>query len=365
MTLLVRLLLLVGLIWSLPPRAEVAHFPPRPQAFVSPRDISLEEGPLTIYGATDLDFMRPLLEAFQQRHPLIDLSYHQLGSTELYERFVREADGGAPTADVVLSSAMDLQIKLANDGYAQPYTPPAALPAWSRWRDEVFGFTHEPAVIVYNRALVPADEVPRSRRELLRLLEARREHYAGRVGTYDPERSGVGFLFTSHDAELSPDFRRLAAGLGAAEVQLFGSSAAMLERVADARLLLAYNVLGSYAQAWAEREPAIGIVLPRDYTLVMTRLVLIPRAAPQPRLARLFLDFLLGEDGQRVVAGPAHLYAIHPGVDGELTARRLRALLGPALQPIQVNPSLLVYLDQAKRRRFLQQWRQALTGPRD
>ena len=35
--------------------------------------------------------------------------------------FIAETDAGQPTADFVFSSAMDMQIKLANDGYAQPH----------------------------------------------------------------------------------------------------------------------------------------------------------------------------------------------------------------------------------------------------
>jgi ABC-type Fe3+ transport system substrate-binding protein len=33
---------------------------------------------------------------------------------------VRESDAGEPSADFAFSSSMDLQMKLANDGYAQP-----------------------------------------------------------------------------------------------------------------------------------------------------------------------------------------------------------------------------------------------------
>jgi hypothetical protein len=44
-------------------------------------------------------------------------------------------------------SAMDLQVKLANDGHVQPATIIAAcrLPDGSIWRDQIFGFTLEPA----------------------------------------------------------------------------------------------------------------------------------------------------------------------------------------------------------------------------
>ncbi|HXG28909.1 MAG TPA: ABC transporter substrate-binding protein, partial [Nevskiales bacterium] len=202
------------------------------------------------------------------------------------------------------------------------------------------------------------------RQELIHLLQRQDERYRGRIATYDPERSGVGFLLATQDAQQSPQFWSLVRRLGAARVQLYANTAPILERIAEGRFLLGYNLLGSYAVAAAIRHPELGIVLPRDYTLAMSRLALIPRGAREPDLAREFMDFLLGEEGQRIIADQAGLYAIHPWVQGAFTAAALREELGPALRPIQIGPGLLVYLDQAKRRRFLRQWREALAAER-
>lgn len=41
---------------------------------------------------------------------------------------------------------MDLQVKLANDGYVQQASITArGLPDWAIWRNEILGFTPEPA----------------------------------------------------------------------------------------------------------------------------------------------------------------------------------------------------------------------------
>jgi iron(III) transport system substrate-binding protein len=39
----------------------------------------------------------------------------------------------------------------------------------------------------------------------------------------------------------------------------------------------------------------------------------------------------------------------------------MQAALGDQLRPVSVSPGLLVYLDQAKRRRFFRLWNRALT----
>lgn len=350
-------------LWTPPLPAEIVHFPAY-QPLDLPRDPNLEGAPLVIYGATDLEAMRPLIAGFQETYPGIAITYHDLNTVELYDRFLEEVEEQGHSADLVLSSAMDLQIKLVNDGYARSHVSLAtrSLPDWAVWRDEAFGFTYEPVVMVYNKQQVPPEEVPQTRRELVRLLDAHPERYTDRVATYDPERSGVGFLFATQDAHQSQTFWELVRSLGSSGVKLYTNTGAILERIADGRFLIGYNLLGSYAQAYANRYPSLGIVLPRDYTLIMSRIVFIPKSAPQHRLAGLFLDFLLGETSQQIIAGPAGLYAIHPEVTGELTARQLQTILGPALRPIRVGPGLLVYLDQAKRRKFLRQWQRALGG---
>jgi iron(III) transport system substrate-binding protein len=103
-------------------------------------------------------------------------------------------------------------------------------------------------------------------------------------------------------------------------------------------------------------------VLPRDYTLVMSRIALIPTTISHPELARLFLDFLLSKQGQRIVAETSHLYSIHPEVTGKTTAEALRSLAAGSLRPIPLGPGLLVYLDQVKRQKFLKRWERVLGG---
>ena len=48
----------------------------------------------------------------------MSVEYTDLNSTELYNRFIAEEAAGQGTADLLWSSAMDLQVKLVSDGYA-------------------------------------------------------------------------------------------------------------------------------------------------------------------------------------------------------------------------------------------------------
>lgn len=346
-------LLTLLLAWSFPARAQA----------VFPALETSEEGPVvTVYSSLDIAVAAPLIDAFQADNPRLRMVYHDLQTLDIYERVLRETDAGADTADLVISSAMDLQMKLANDGYARRLALANAdgWPDWANWRDTVFALTYEPAVMVYHKPSFADGEVPRTRAALEALLGRTDDAFFGRVATYDIERAGVGFLFLARDAAHHRDVWRLVRSLGAAGVKLYSSSWAILERVADGRFAIGYNILGSYATAWAERHADLGIVLPSDYTVVMSRLALVPEAAANPDLGGRLLDFLLSRRGQAAMAREAKLPALHPRVSGPNTASALRADAGAQLRPIAVSPGLLVYLDQVKRARFIDRWNRAL-----
>ena len=355
------LLALAGLI----PALAFAQYPNHyPANYAGIAAAAAKEGKLILYSATDAKAANPLVKDFEAIYPGIKVEYNDLNSTELYNRFISEAAAGAGSGDVLWSSAMDLQIKLVNDGYAQTYKSPEAanIPNWAVWRDEAYGTTYEPIVFVYNKRLMPAEDVPQTHADLIKLLKNKADKYKGKVTTYDPERSGTGFIFVTQDLKNSPAFWDLAKSLGGSGVKLYTSTGAMLERITSGEHLLGYNIIGSYAKARAEKDPAIGVAYPKDYTLVMSRVMFIPKAAKNPNAAKLWLDYILSKRGQEVIANKSELYSIRTDVEGATTAAGLAKTLGASLKPIAVGPDLLVYLDQAKRLEFLKQWQQAVAG---
>lgn len=319
---------------------------------------------LTIYGALDRDIARPLIVRYQADNPGIAVDYSELQTQEIYARVIDESDQNGATADLVFSSAMDLQVKLANDGYAASIDLPAAraLPDWATWRNSAFGVTFEPAVIIYHKPSFKDRSPPRTRAALTSYLYETEDDIYGRIGTYDIERAGLGFFFLARDQEHYRDIWQLVRAMGSAGVKLYSNSSAILERVADGRFALGYNILGSYAASWAAGNPEIGIILPEDYTVVMSRIGLVPRAARSPGLGASFLNFLISREGQEVISRDLRLPALHPDLTGENTAAGLRAEAQGRLRPVPVTPGLVVYLDQVKRERLISRWNAALSA---
>jgi two-component system sensor histidine kinase TctE len=218
-------------------------------------------------------------------------------------------------------------------------------------------------VIVYNTRAITEADVPRTHLGFAELLEREPERFRGRVATYDVATSGVGYLLATQDAAISSYFWRLANAFGRTDAAVSGSSPAILDGLANGSLAIGYNVLGSYAFARQQAGAPIGIVVPDDYVLVLTRTMLIPVAAPRPDLAEAFLDFTLSPPGQAVLAGPAALGSVVPGSAGRWTAEHIASLGRGAVQPIALGPSLLVGLDRQRRARFLETWRE-IVSPR-
>ncbi|MCU0802571.1 MAG: ABC transporter substrate-binding protein [Rhodobacteraceae bacterium] len=303
----------------------------------------------------------PLIAGFQAQYPDVAVRYEDLLSGEVSARVIHETDTGQPTADFIFSAAMDLQLKLANDGYGQPVAVAAAQgwPAWAKWQDTAFALTFEPAVLVYHKPSFP-DGPPQSRLELLEWLARAPADMTGRIGTYDVERSAVGYLFLARDAEHFPDVWTMLQAMGRAGLQTYPTSQDIIDRVADGRLVLGYNILGSYAAGQARRAPDLGMVLLRDYTVVVSRVALVPRGAASPDLGRAFLAYLMSAQGQGLLSEKLRLPSVSLEVSGAGSGAAMQAALGDQLRPVAVSPGVLVYLDQAKRRRLLRLWREAL-----
>lgn len=312
--------------------------------------------PVHVAAALDRGIIEPLLAEFATAHPDIELHYQDLSTLEV-DRLAREA---AP--DVVISSAMPWQMARVNEGLAQPLNTANARhwPAWARWRNEVFGFTFEPAVIAYRLDLARYMEPPETHAGLHRLLQQHSDILRHRLTTYSPSASGVGYTLFQLDARYSPRLWDLVAAMGAAGVHPENTTRAMLEGLSEGRYWVGYNLLGSYAMQWARTHPELIVQIPRDYTLVMMRMAFIHRDAPNPEAARVFLDFLLSARGQKILAGSTPLFSIHPDVTGPYTARRLRDQVGDLLYPIPIDASLLAFVDPMRHRAFMTRWQREI-----
>ena len=323
-----------------------------------------KEGKVVVYSALDTKAAQPLIKDFNAVYPDIKVEYNDMNSTEMYNRFIAESASGQGGADVMWSSAMDLQVKLVDEGHAMSYASPEApkLPQWAVYKNQAYGTTYEPAVFIYNKRLVSGNDVPQDHAAFARVLNGETDKFKGKVTTYDIEKSGVGFMFVVQDTKYFPGMKDLEKGFGAANYKVYSSTGNMLEKVSSGEHVLGYNILGSYALVRAKKDPNLGVVLPKDYTLVLSRVLFIGKNAKNPNAAKLWTDYILSTRGQKLIGSDVELFAIRNDVDAEYTAASLNKQLGNNVKPIPVSSEIVAYLDPKKRLDFLNAWKAALAA---
>ncbi len=293
---------------------------------------------LRILSSTDTAIFAPLIDAFVQDNPTVGVEYFVTNTGDIDRRFRATPKG----FDIVVSSAMDLQLKLANDGFALALRD-VDHPPWAQWRRSLFAFTAEPAAIVINKAAFAGHAVPQTRQDLIAALRERPEQFRGRVGTYDVRQSGLGYLFATQDSRASETFWRLMQVMGGLDMRLYCCSGAMIDDLTDGTIAVAYNVLGSYAAARADGADAVQVILPSDFQTTMMRTAMVSAQTGQRDAARLFILHLIAPTtGADVLPLPP----LPSGTSDRGT--------------IALEPALLTFLDKLKRQKFLSEWEDAV-----
>ena len=314
---------------------------------------------LSVYGALNRQAITPLFKAYQNKYPDVSIHYTEANTRYLYEQFLSQ-----PTSrpDVMLSPAMDLQFKLANDGYALAYESPSleGLPQDSHWRHELFSFTYEPIVTAINTDILAAETMPQSREQLLNLIRNKNHLLDDKIGLFDIQRSGLGYLAWAYDGQQSRSYGRLLEAFGTHQARLYTDTSAMLNALLKGQIFIAYNLVGAYSYQWSQQYPWIKTLMPTDYTTIIRRTAFISRDAQQPILAKRFVDLLLSPEGQHILANQSGITPISTRVNGPYSRDELSKLPHGIFRPIPLGLELLIQTDDAKQQLIYREWDNAM-----
>lgn len=321
-----------------------------PESYRQMIDAARREGKVIILGSTDRLSAEPLVKAFEAAYPDIRVTYSDLNTRDVDKQIRAEANAQA-VSDVVWSSAMDTQIALVQENFAQAYASPEAhhVPSWAEWKRTAYAATYEPIVFAYSKQQFSEAETATSHQALIELIQSQHKRLSGKVVMLDVAKSSLALMLEAQDQLADPNHDAVLRALGSARIQFPPTNAQMLKQIASGESWLGYNMLGSYAEVFSRANPQLGYVIPRDYALVVSRIMFISARAPHPNAARVWLDFVLSPDGQVVMASQCGLGAVREDVGGPFTLSSLRAIPGLRLRPIGVSSKLLDHLDPARR----------------
>ncbi len=262
-----------------------------------------EGGTLTIYSNTDQEAWDPIFRDFKKKYPWVTtINANNLDSDEVFQRQLAESASGSSTADLLVSNAAQAWAEFAEDPerlleYQSPELD--KLPEFAEVLPSVYAVATDPIGLAYNSQLVT--EAPTGVASLAELVEADPDKFADKITTRDVG-GAFGFTVSHAFAEASDDaWTSLEAILPSARPE--SSSGSQAEKVLSGEYLAGFFISSSPGYNIEETSGGLfKFVLPDDGTVVLPRGAGIAADAPNPATAKLFIDFVLSEEGQNAVS---------------------------------------------------------------
>lgn len=316
-----------------------------------------EGGELIISSGTAKENWAPVFRDFQKKYPWVDSILAKESGVEIYQQLLSQIATDSVQSDMlVVSSTQGWSEFAANEGALAEYTSPELeeLPEFAELLPNVYAMSMDPMGMVYNTSLITEDLT--SLADLADYAEAHPGELDGKVVVRSAD-TVFGFTVAKAWTEDNPKnpeawstFEQLLP-LSHAEA----SSGAQIEKILSGEYAAGFLI--SSAVGYSQEQKSAGLVkfvLPKDGTLLLGRGAGIINKAPHPNTARLFVDFLLSDEGQRAVA-EGGLTAYRDGIAGTEGLRTYQDLVNEVgeesvvVVPFELTPEAEV---EAYRTRF-------------
>jgi ABC-type Fe3+ transport system substrate-binding protein len=253
------------------------------------------EGAVSYYTTMTLSQSKKVVDRFQKKYPSIKPELFRGGGDEVLNRILNEARGGLNAWDVV-STRGDSVLPLMDAKLITSYrSPESKFIDRDMVDDEGYWTAYyvNPYVLGYNTKLVNKGEVPKTYEQLLD------PKWKGRKISIDDSAYGflAGLIRAWGKEKAVEYFKKLAAQEPVP--QRGNTNRVQLTMAGEYPLIIAYaptiqreTSLG-HPIDWVALEPAPVQVNP----------MMLAAKAPHPNAGKLFIDFLLSKEGQKMLVG--------------------------------------------------------------
>jgi iron(III) transport system substrate-binding protein len=279
----------------------------RAQAQLAPEliDAAKKEGEVMFYGAITINSSKAIGDLFEKRYG-IKLKHWRGDATELINRTLAEARAGKPAFDVTLGNEAVMSALNEKDLFAT-FDPPAAkgYPKQFRQPDgKMTPWRVLPYGINYNHQMLKAAEAPQRFEDLLA------PKWKGRFALAHPGIHVTTLQFAlSLEKLYGAKWINIVEGWAKQEPRLGRSLADTIQPLTSGEVPVA---IGYLKDKYQYPGPIEYVRMPQY--LASVSYTAINRQAPHPNAARLFKDFFLGPEAQRIF-GDLGEYVFHPEVD--------------------------------------------------
>ncbi len=282
------------------PTKSVAYPDYYPAEYEQIVEASKAEGPLLVYSVMAESNWKPVIDAFHELYPWIEVQTLDLGGSEVFERYYAESASGAQTADLSITADPSGWIEFVkNRGEAVDYQSPekSRVPDWSMPFPGLYTVSTDPMLILYNEQVLPEDLRPRGLSELAEMAAANPDVFDGKITTYDiiiPFSFAINWAFVR---DCGDDTWETLETLGPMTMPE-QSGGTQLQKLASGEYAVGYFVSSGVFPKLPDLEGIVGWSYIEDGTPVFLRGMAIPKGSTNINSAKLMLDFILSHDGQ-------------------------------------------------------------------
>lgn len=250
-----------------------------------------KEGKVVIYNNWQPNGIEPLLQKFRDANPGIQTEQIRLGSNPLIERFQTEFAAGRNLCDVLVTFPDERIGEGMRNGWAAQWTPPEIGNFAPEYNEDnrLFTIQHSRECIIWNKAQVRPADAPK---EWADLLDPK---WKGRVGMNPPWRSVSIQQICAfwEDIGIKDAPERLKAN----EVRFFEGSGGIIQAVVRGDVRVA-ELTDLPLNPLLEDGAPIGFIYPKSGTTLSANKAFVAAKAPHPNAGKVFLNWLMTEQGQ-------------------------------------------------------------------
>jgi iron(III) transport system substrate-binding protein len=295
-------LLVTGVLASTAAPAVKATPPAHPSLATLIAGSKKEDGKLVIYGNPSQNVMAPVIAAFQAAYPWVKITHYDLDDNTIFSKYIAEHSSGAPSADLLISSAPNLWIYASRKKLAADFTPRdiANYPPFARQYKGIFVMSTDPAIIIYNKLLLKnSSDVPTGLGDLAQRVKASPGTY-GKLTAYTVDNN---FGYAAYWAYVQKNGWSALNAL-ASSTRPTASAGTMLQTVAQGGAVAAFLTSGAVRGTIASNKTftdTVGWTYEKDLTPLVPRGIAITSGASRPSTAKLFVDWAFSTAGQQTL----------------------------------------------------------------
>jgi len=292
-----------------------------------------KEGEVIWYTSMSLTDFPKIVGAFEKTFPYVKIRTNRLSQSSVLPKIETEARAGHYAVDIVGSAPMEMW-ELKQKDYSAAYLSPElkAFPAGSFDPQGFWSSTEvTPLVLALNTNLVSSDEAPRSYQDLLQ------PKWKGKMNFGSDEYAWYSVMLDGMGKAKGLEYMK---ALARQQLHIPGGSSIMrLQLMLAGESALAIAARGRRATEYKEKGAPIDYRLLEPYPAEPNGLALMRRSA-HPHGSILFIDWMLSEEGQTVLAQQIPRITLRKGIKQIPRHQELYKKEFVFVNPASIGPNL-------------------------